>query len=226
MQVAGDFWLLVEHGLDLLGGSVVALICGFLLGYERQRRGKPVGILTASLVAIGSMAYVKAGTLIAAPDLPGDPGRIPSMIVSGIGFVGGGAILRSGFHVTGLASAATIWTLGALGITIGIGHPLLALVAAVFVAVALRTIPSLEHALFRQRFCLHATVQVDPEHVSSVVRRLQAQHVDVGESQIERSDEQALIHLNECGLESRRDILDEIAVAPGVVGVSDHTVGS
>jgi hypothetical protein len=118
--VLSDLRLLGRGGAKLLWIVTPVLLCGFLLGYERQRRSKPVGILTALLVAVGSSLFAYAGPLITEDlGVPGDATRLASMVASGIGFIGAGAILRSEFNVTGLASAATIWGLGALGILIG-----------------------------------------------------------------------------------------------------------
>ncbi len=119
-MLGADLDQLLVSGLDLVLMILTAVICGVLLGYERQRKGKPVGILTASLVALGSTLFVLSGSLLADTGGPvGDASRLPSMIISGIGFIGGGAIMRSKFNVTGLASAATIWALGSLGVLIG-----------------------------------------------------------------------------------------------------------
>lgn len=71
--------------------------------------------------------------------------------------------MRSKFNVTGLASAATIWALGSLGVLIGSGHMLLALLAALIMFFLLRLIPKLEHAHFHQRYCLHTRAVVRHE---------------------------------------------------------------
>ncbi len=141
-MLAAELGQISNYGLDLLFMILTAVACGMLLGYERQRKGKPVGMLTSSLVALGSTLFVLSGPLLTSSGgSVGDPGRLPSMIVSGIGFIGAGAIMRSKFTVTGLASAATIWGLGSLGILIGSGHVLLALLAALMMFSLLRLIP-------------------------------------------------------------------------------------
>ncbi len=74
--------------------------------------------------------------------------------------------MGSKFNVTGLASAATIWALGSLGVLIGSGHMLLALLAALIMLFLLRLIPKLEHALFHQRYCLHTRAVVRHESLN------------------------------------------------------------
>jgi len=119
-----DAQFLAAHGPETLVQIMVAVSCGALLGYERQRKAKPVGILTSILVALGSTLFVLTATLLMDPDSStADPTRMPSMIVSGIGFIGAGAILRSRISVSGLASAATIWSKVAIHMIPGLaGH--------------------------------------------------------------------------------------------------------
>src|SRR5258706_5180521 len=95
-----------------------ALICGGLIGWERERKGKPTGLRTSILVCFGSVIYVMTTRFLndsyhlAALD----PSRITSQIVVGVGFLGAGAILHSRATVTGLTSAGTIWVIAAIGV--------------------------------------------------------------------------------------------------------------
>lgn len=212
-----------NYGLDLLFMILTAVVCGMLLGYERQRRNKPVGMLTSSLVALGSTLFVLSGPLlISSGGSVGDATRVPSMIVSGIGFIGAGAIIRSKFNVTGLASAATIWGLGSLGILIGSGHVLLGLLAALMMFFLLRLIPKLEHALFRQRYCIHARVIVQPDKVDQVLQFLMENQLSISHSHIERQEDQVVLALNECGMESRPQLLGGLRNLDGVLEVVDQ----
>ncbi len=214
---------LIQNALRLSVMVLAAILCGFLLGYERQRRGKPVGILTGILVSLGSTLFVEGGALISQGSaLAGDPTRLPSMIVSGIGFIGAGAILRSKFNVTGMASAATIWALGGLGIIIGSGHVLLALVLALVIFFLLRVIPKLEHTLFDQRFCLHADVILQRTNLDDVMQFLLENHVAVTRSQVRKKDDLVVLTINECGIESRRQVLGPLRDMDGVHEVVDH----
>ncbi len=99
-MLGADLDQISTDGFDVVLMILTAVSRGVLLGYERQRRGKPVEILTASLVALGSTLFVLSGSLLADTGVPvGDASRLPSMIISGIGFIGGGAIMRSKFNV-------------------------------------------------------------------------------------------------------------------------------
>ena len=97
-----------------------ALLCGGLIGIERQLRGKAAGIRTSILICLGTSIFVELGTSIDASHV--DPTRVLAQITSGIGFLGGGVILARKGLITGVTSAAVIWVLAALGGLIGFGH--------------------------------------------------------------------------------------------------------
>lgn len=95
----------------------VAALCGIAIGFERQWRQRATGLHTSSLVAIGAALFALLdGTLSA-----GDTTRIVAGVVTGVGFIAGGVILRSGVNVTGLNTAATIWATAAVGALAGFG---------------------------------------------------------------------------------------------------------
>ncbi len=223
-MLSADLDLLVNHGVDLGMQVLAAILCGGLLGYERQRKAKSVGILTSIMVALGSTVIVLASTLFAL-DNPGtgEPTRIPSMIVSGIGFIGAGAILRSKFSVTGLASAATIWSLGGLGILIGWGHVLLALVLAVVFFSLLHLIPKLEHMLSSEQFCLHIDVVLKKNRVNDLLSFFLGNHVPLSGTRISTEGDQAVLSINECGVEHKGELLSSLHQVEGVLSVVDRS---
>lgn len=106
----------------------VALILGFLIGYDREKKMKAAGIKTNMLICMGSTLYTAISILIQETQSQGfaDPSRIAAQIVSGIGFLGAGAIIQSRGSVKGLTTAATIWVVAAVGVTIGAGYPVVA----------------------------------------------------------------------------------------------------
>ncbi len=97
-----------------------AVLCGGLIGVERQLRGKAAGIRTSILICLGTSVFVSLGASITSDQV--DPTRVLAQVVSGIGFLGGGVILAREGLITGVTSAAVIWVLAALGATIGFGH--------------------------------------------------------------------------------------------------------
>lgn len=99
---------------------VLAGFCGGLIGLERERVHKPAGIRTQMLVAIGSCMFMIVSVAVGS-DLRVDPSRIAAQVVSGIGFLGAGAIIRERGSVMGMTTAASVWVVAAIGLTIGAG---------------------------------------------------------------------------------------------------------
>lgn len=129
---------------------VAALVAGGLIGFERERKGKAAGFVTNVLVCVGSASIAVIQCLIvkdsleAAPALRGDPGRLIAQVVSGIGFLGAGAILRDRGNVKGITTAATIWVVAALGIAYGMGYYFLGSVVTLTVYFSIMTLKKLE----------------------------------------------------------------------------------
>ncbi len=109
----------------------VALVAGAAIGVERQWHQKMAGLRTNALVALGSAGFVAFSGVVA----QGDPTRIAAQVVSGIGFLGAGVILREGVNVRGLNTAATLWCSAMVGTFAGGGFYVLSLGAAVLVVV-------------------------------------------------------------------------------------------
>lgn len=100
---------------------VTSMICGTLIGWERRSRHKPAGLRTMALICVGSTIFTLA-SLLMGDDPTADRGRIAAQVVTGVGFLGAGAIIREGMTVIGLTTGATIWTTAAIGVLIGTGY--------------------------------------------------------------------------------------------------------
>lgn len=109
---------------DLIVKVVLALVLGGVMGLERQYNDKPAGYATNSIICVGATLFTILSLCMA--ELGGDPGRIAAQIVSGVGFLGAGAILREGNKISGLTTAAAVWLVAAIGMAIGFGQYLLA----------------------------------------------------------------------------------------------------
>jgi putative Mg2+ transporter-C (MgtC) family protein len=126
------------YQLDFLIDLGLSLLAGFLIGAERESRGKPAGISTHCLVIAGTMMF----TYISAQADPNSTSRIAAQIVTGIGFLGAGMILKSESteKITNLTTAAAVWFAAAIGMAIGFNFYFIALVAIAF-AVLVPRIP-------------------------------------------------------------------------------------
>jgi putative Mg2+ transporter-C (MgtC) family protein len=130
---------------------VVALILGLVLGVERELRGHPAGIKTMGLIAIGACMFTALG-LLPAFGTRVDPTRVAAQIVTGVGFLGAGAIMRQGSDVHGLTTAASIWVAASVGMAVGFGYYAVALFTTFLVIVMLVAIRPVEMRFFRSRW--------------------------------------------------------------------------
>lgn len=119
---------------QLIVRLLAAAVLGALIGYEREHSHKAAGLRTHMLVCVGS-TLITLVSIYGFPD--GDPTRIASSIITGIGFLGAGAIIVGKGNVKGLTTAATLWMVAGLGLAIGAGFFVGAMVAAVLVMLIL-----------------------------------------------------------------------------------------
>ena len=99
--------------------AVTAVVCGAVVGYEREKHDKPVGTRTLTLVSLGAAVFTMLSFAIGGPN---NQAQIAAAVVTGVGFLGAGAIIRGKFGITGLTSAATLWAVAAMGMLVGAGY--------------------------------------------------------------------------------------------------------
>lgn len=118
-----------------------SILCGGLIGLERELKNKPAGIKTNILICLGSALYTSISVLISTTFADqgyfGDPARVAAQIIPGVGFLGGGTIIQSRGTILGLTTAATIWLVAAVGLCIGIGHADIGVTCSVTVVLVL-----------------------------------------------------------------------------------------
>jgi putative Mg2+ transporter-C (MgtC) family protein len=152
--------------LGLLVKLLLATVCGGAIGMERELAGKPAGLRTNILICVGAALFTHLSVFIAqigfTPDgRPyGDTGRIAAQIVSGIGFLGAGAILHAHGAVVGLTTAASIWVVAAVGAAIGAGAYVEGVGTSVLIVLVLVGLRPVEGRLLNRRRRVHATVRV------------------------------------------------------------------
>ncbi len=135
--------------LELTGRLVVALVLGGVIGWERELQRMPAGFRTHALVSLGAAIFTIVGAF-AFTGSDADPSRVAAQIVSGVGFLGGGAILHYGGTVRGLTTAASLWAAAAVGMASGAGLLVTAVISAVLIIVALEVFQRLEHVVKRR----------------------------------------------------------------------------
>jgi putative Mg2+ transporter-C (MgtC) family protein len=120
--------------------ALSAVICGFIIGTERQRREKPAGLRTLGMVCLGAAAFTMAA--FALSTTTGEAGHVVAQVISGIGFLGAGVIMHGGSSslISGTTTAATIWLTAAVGIIVGAGYPPAAIGLSILVRLLLSSI--------------------------------------------------------------------------------------
>ena len=149
--------------------AIVAVVCGALVGTERERHEKPAGLRTLILVCLGSAAFTM--TSFAFTTNSGDSGRVAAQIVTGIGFLGAGVIMHGRSSIiSGTTTAATIWTTAAIGMTAGAGYAGAALGLSVLVRIVTSGIAVYEIHLARDRNEVAVEVGYEPREGTTRVR--------------------------------------------------------
>jgi putative Mg2+ transporter-C (MgtC) family protein len=145
---------MIEYGLSIEPFKWIeigtALLCSFVIGLERQLRGKPVGIRTSALITLGTYMFVVLAASVS--NSATDPSRAIGQVITGVGFLGAGVMLTRNGVVVGVTSAATIWALASLGVCVATGHYLTAVKLAVIIIAVLVGVETLEkyfHSLTR-----------------------------------------------------------------------------
>lgn len=136
--------------LELAQRLVLAVLLGAIIGFEREYRQKTAGLRTNILIALGSAVFTLMSMELVAGE-GGDPSRIASQIVTGIGFLGAGAIIRTGGSIHGLTTAATVWVNAAIGVAVGGGEYHLAAIATGVTLGVLLVLHPLEGWLAKRR---------------------------------------------------------------------------
>ncbi len=126
---------------------------GAVVGIERERQDQPAGLRTHMILVIGAtlamVLSVNLGYLFARPGTPSDPARLAAQVISGIGFLGAGAILQYGFNVKGLTTATSLWTMAIVGLTVGAGYYLVGVITTALMLVVLTLLNIIEKRYVR-----------------------------------------------------------------------------
>ncbi|MDD5645147.1 MAG: MgtC/SapB family protein [bacterium] len=174
----------------------LAVIAGGLIGQNRERHFKPAGLRTHIIICTGATLLMILSIYLPSKT-GGDPGRIAAQVVTGIGFLGAGAIFRLGFNVRGLTSAASIWTTAAIGLTIGAGMYAASVFAATIILLTLNVLNIIELKFFRYRTSKILSVTADKYSgaVSKIIDCLEKKDVELKDISIEEDIETGKIEL-------------------------------
>ena len=148
-----DLGSLILSPMDILMRLLCAMIVGTVIGMEREYTHRPAGLRTHILVSLGACAVMITGQLIFCQYRPfgstADPARLAAQVISGVGFLGAGTIMREGVNVKGLTTAASLWAVACLGIAAGGGYYEVALLGMVLMFLTLTLLEVLQNLLLK-----------------------------------------------------------------------------
>lgn len=191
--------------LATLGRLVLAAVLGGVIGMERELSGKPAGLRTVLLICVGATLFTELSLHIASLGDDGgfrsDPARLAAQIIPGIGFIGAGAILHGRGKVTGLTTAATLWTVTAIGIAIGSGAYIEAIGTTAMVLFALLLLAKFEAWVGRHRAHRRyiAAVGGEDDAFEQLEKAVHAGTLRVRIESVERRGDRLEVHLRAVG---------------------------
>ncbi len=211
--------LLIESAAKLL----IAAVLGGVIGLERELSRKPAGLRTNLLICMGSALLMILSIAIADEGASGDPGRIAAQVVTGIGFLGAGAIVQSRGSVYGLTTGATIFTVAAIGLAVGGGYYLPALLATAIVILSLFVLGRIEKRMLAGARPLYEyLIETDdaPLALARLMEVLRAHGVEMEGVSVEKTGEGAKIWFGlSASPEANEQLLRALLTIPGRVRV-------
>jgi putative Mg2+ transporter-C (MgtC) family protein len=172
---------------------LLAAFLGALIGYERERRNQPAGLRTQMILAVGSALSMILSINLAYQFTPnsqaGDPARLAAQVVSGIGFLGAGAILHYGANVKGLTTATSLWTIAIIGLSVGAGHYLFGTATALMILLILVVLARLEHRFVIHQIDLNLTIEAEDRHglINEIKSHLGASQFAISTTQVSKN---------------------------------------
>ena len=212
-----------------LAKLLLAAFLGGMIGLEREIHGRPAGFRTHLLVSLGSCLFVVTsiqfyllyGNFSGSQPVGIDPGRIAAQVVTGIGFLGAGAIIRERFSIRGLTTAACLWIAAAIGLACGVGLFGISLLVTVISLASLLLLKKIELRLKRDTYVyLRIWCEDGPEQMQLIEAQLEKCNLRLLHSTIEKNMETAELHLVYQVKYSSKDLtrhpVDAVSSVPGM----------
>lgn len=192
---------------------------GGIVGFEREKVGKPAGLRTHILVCLGSTVTMLT-SLFMFYQFQGktnlDPGRIAAQVISGIGFLGAGTIILEGPNVKGLTTAATLWIIAAIGLAIGVGFYYGAVLSTIIIFIVLRTLSKFENNVLNKYYSktLVIVLKNSSSNLCKISALLEDINITINDIQINFSKDKNIklsIKLPKSSLELEKKIIEELS---------------
>lgn len=208
---------------------VLAILCGGAIGFERELSRKAAGLRTNVLICMGSALFMIVSRHISGGAPYTDPARLVAQVVTGIGFIGAGVILQARGSVTGLTTAATIFVVAAVGITIGEGMVGLALLSTALIIIVLVALRRVERFVIRRQRMFHYSLKTrDPaQFLESLLDLLERQNLQLEDFDVENNPEgEHVVRLSVVtSIDGNRRLLNELPELGSDLMTSTHERG-
>lgn len=227
--MADEIWT-ISYG-ETAVRLLVATLLGGLVGWEREHNNHPAGLRTHILVCVGS-TLIMLLSIYGFPQFMGqqnvrfDPGRIAAQVVSGVGFLGAGTILRQGMTISGLTTAASLWVVAAIGLAAGAGFHFPAILTTLLVLASLELLNRLEGWLFHRQLLKRMRIQVtkQPKKLGELATVVGSMGIDIKKVQMDEGEEEEpeieiLFILRIPHQVEPTELLDRVQEVPGVKSV-------
>lgn len=235
-QAFFDQYIDLEPGILAIALRLLcAMVVGTLIGMEREYTHRPAGLRTHILVALGAcvvsvlgeMLFVHYSALGASPD----PARLSAQVITGVGFLGAGTIMKEGVSVKGLTTAASVWAVACLGIAAGFGYYALAIAGMLFTLITLTIFEALQRKLIHSRsvedhyMVLADDVQAALEQINTAAT---SPKITIFDLTVERSGQLYRItfrawFVGRKNEKRRAEFFAALAAAPGIQSVTNAT---
>ena len=176
--------------------AIYSIVAGLILGFEREMKDKSAGLKTITVICLGSTLFSIISYKLAGD---GDPTRIASYIVSGIGFLGAGVIFKEGFTIYGLTTAGVIWIAAAIGMSIGFGEVYIAFTFLISAIIIINSAEYITRYFLPQHHSKLLRLQLSAEnfsHKEGILREIKNITKDVSEISLEKKNNSILITLD------------------------------
>lgn len=219
---------LVAHFRDTLIPLLMAAVLGGAVGYEREQANHPAGLRTHILVCVGSALIMQVSMymwVLARGGTSVDPGRIAAQVVSGIGFLGAGTIMREGTNIRGLTTAASLWVVSGVGLAVGAQLYMEAVVAAAIILLTLQALSIVERRFISRAgyHTINLRIVDEPGRLGTVASAIGRRGVSIRNVQMRAGEPPGSLFIEfRLKMPPRSDITElvgELMTLPGVQSV-------
>lgn len=184
-----------NYPIEMLIRVILATLLGLIIGLERQLTHKAAGLRTQTLVCLGSAVFTMMSLYGFVPDnhqgwlhREADPSRVAAQILAGVGFIGGGAVLKQGLNIYGITTAATLWMSASIGMAIGCGQYWVGIIAALVSLILLTALGKVEkfyfHKLSSEDTRIRVKITCKSEYLDNIINHLNAKFKNIIEMSV------------------------------------------